>query len=281
MELTKKRMEEAFNYNSLQKKYDKLYKSNKELLDSIYYAESVQRGILPHDRHFKRLFEEYFVLYNPQGIIGGDLYWIGQKGHLKYFAVGDCTGHGVSGAILSVMALNYLNYIVLGKEFNELGEVLQELDKKWIETFHQGSELGYNNDWLEIGICSFNEETKELQFAGAFNKLIYIVKDQLKEIMGNKFPIGGWQLETKREYTTHYITVESPTIFYLYSDGYKDQFGSENRKRYSSKRMKALFLRNSSNSLQMQAAELQFELDKWRGTEDQTDDVCVLGIKLK
>ncbi|HEY1039829.1 MAG TPA: SpoIIE family protein phosphatase, partial [Bacteroidia bacterium] len=198
--------------NQLQYEYDKLYKTNKELVDSIYYAESVQQGVLPNDRHFKRIFDQHFVLYKPQGIVGGDLYWIGQKGKVKYFAVGDCTGHGISGAMLSVLALSFLNYIVLGKDFESAGQILQELDKKWIETFHQGAE-GYNNDWLEIGICSFNEETHELQYAGAFSKLICINnQSEMIEIPGNKFPIGGWQLEENRQYTTHVMQIEKGSM---------------------------------------------------------------------
>lgn len=273
-------MEDVLKYDTLQSAYEKLYKSNKELLDSIYYAESVQKGILPHDRHFKQLFENYFIIYKPLGIIGGDLYWLGQKGKIKYFAVGDCTGHGVSGAILSVMALSFLNYVVLGKEFNNVGEVLNELDKKWIETFHQGVELGFNNDWLEIGICSFNVETRELQFAGAYSKLTYVCENKIKEIAGNKYPIGGWQLEEKREYETHSIILKDKTSLYLYSDGYQDQFGYLNDKRYSSKRFKNLLLETGSFSMEEQKQTLENEFEYWKGIEQQTDDVCLLGIQL-
>ena len=273
-------MEEVLKYDTLQSAYEKLYKSNKELLDSIYYAESVQKGILPHDRHFKQLFENYFIIYKPLGIIGGDLYWLGRKGKIKYFAVGDCTGHGVSGAILSVMALSFLNYIVLGKEFNSIGEVLNELDKKWIETFHQGVELGFNNDWLEIGICSFNEETRELQFSGAFNKLTYVCENEIKEIVGSKYPIGGWQLEEKREYKTHSLILKENTSIYLYSDGFKDQFGYLSKKRFSSKRFKELLLKSQEFSMEKQKLSIEKEFNCWKGIEEQTDDVCLLGLQL-
>lgn len=273
-------MNESLNYHTLHDKYHKLYKSNKELLDSIYYAESVQQGILPHARHFERLFKNYLILYKPLGIIGGDLYWVGQKGKIKYFAVGDCTGHGISGAILSVMALSFLNYIVFSKEFNDVGEVLYELDKKWIETFHQGLELGYNNDWLEIGICAFNEETRELKFSGAFNKLTYIHEGELKELLGNKYPIGGWQLEKEREYKTHTITLKEDTTVYLYSDGFKDQFGYTLKKRYSKRRFNELLMTAHYYPMQEQKRIIENEFNCWKGIEEQTDDVCLLGIKL-
>lgn len=265
---------------TIEVKYDKLFQSNKELLDSIHYAGYVQQGIFPHERHFKRLFNDYFIFYRPQGIVGGDLYWIGEKAGIKYFAVGDCTGHGISGSLLSVMALSFLNYIVLGKTFKKLGEVLQELDKKWIETFHQGTELGYNNDWLEIGICSFNEKTRELQFAGAFNKLTIVCNSELKELMGNKFPIGGWQLETCRKYDTQSVVLDENTSVYLYSDGFKDQFGYETKKRYSSKRLKELIYNLHQLPMNEQRAAIEDNFNTWKGIEEQTDDVCLFGVKL-
>jgi serine phosphatase RsbU (regulator of sigma subunit) len=273
-------MEEILKHDALQNEYKKLYKSNKELLDSIYYAESVQKGILPSDRHFKRLFKNYFIIYKPKGIIGGDLYWVGQKGKIKYFAVGDCTGHGVSGAILSVMALSFLNYVVLGKEFNSIGDVLHELDKKWIETFHQGVEFGFNNDWLEIGICSFNEDTRELQFSGAYNKLIYVHEKEIKEIVGNKFPIGGWQIEKSRDYEIHSLVLKENTSVYLFSDGFKDQFGHKIKKRYSSKQLKDALLRASELKMSEQKNYLENEFNCWKEGEEQTDDVCILGLLL-
>jgi serine phosphatase RsbU (regulator of sigma subunit) len=273
-------MIEILDQNQLQHDYNKLYQTNKELVDSMYYARSVQQGVLPHERHFKRLFNDYFVTYKPQGIVGGDLYWVGQKGHLKYFAVGDCTGHGISGAMLSVLALSFLNYIVLGKDFEFVGEILLELDKKWIETFHQGSEIGFNNDWLEIGIACLNEETMELQYAGAFNNLLYVSGNEMKQFSGNKFPIGGWQLEKNRAFVTHFITYEKNAMVYLYSDGFKDQFGFLNGKRFMSSQFKQLLLENSHLPAEEQKEYLEYKFNSWKGTEEQTDDTCVLGIRL-
>lgn len=264
----------------LQTEYMRLFKSNKELLANMYYAKHVQQGILPNVRHFQRLFSDYFVMYKPQNIIGGDLYWICKKGNIIYFAVGDCTGHGVSGAMLSVMALGFLNYLVLGKDFSEVGEVLQELDKKWIEAFQQGDEAGYNNDWLEIGLCAFNLDTRELQFSGAFNKLVYIENNELKELIGNKFPIGGWQLEKSRQYNTYTITISEGTAVYLFTDGFKDQFGVATKKRYSSRNLRNLLLRSSAFPMEKQGKLIDHEFDLYRGSEDQTDDVCMMGIRL-
>ncbi len=264
----------------LKTEYDKLFKSNNELLNSIYYAESVQQGILPQERHLNKIFSDYFVIYQPQGIIGGDLFWVGQKGKTKYFAVGDCTGHGVSGAMLSVLALSFLNYLILGKDFKMMGEVLSELDKKWIETFNHDSDLVYSNDWLELGLCSFNEETRELQFAGAFNKLTIINNGKSSEILGNKFPIGGWQLEKSRVFTTHTLKLEEPTNIYLYSDGFKDQFGFLTQKKFSHRKFIELLQSLQGFSLREQKQIINNTLKNWKNKLEQTDDICVLGIKL-
>jgi serine phosphatase RsbU (regulator of sigma subunit) len=268
-------------YDLLRNKYVRLHKKNKDLLDSLYYAESVQRGILPSNRHLSRLFKDYFVFYQPQLIISGDLYWVARKDEITYFAVGDCTGHGISGAMLSIMALSYLNYIILAKNITEVSEVLKELDKKWIDAFHQGTEKGYDNDWMEIGICSYNEKSQLLKFSGAYNKLIIISSSgKIIELETNKFPIGGWQVEKERNYASHTIFIEKGSMCYLFSDGFKDQFGGEKRKRFTANRFKSLLAFASSYSSVAQLDIIKAELEKWKGKESQTDDICILGIRL-
>jgi serine phosphatase RsbU (regulator of sigma subunit) len=250
------------------------------MIDGMYYASSVQRGILPQERHLNRLFKEHFVMYHPQNIIGGDLYWVCKKNNLKIFAVGDCTGHGVSGAMLSVLAVSFLNYLVLGKEFSSLGKVLEELDKKWIETFDQGLDINFNNDWMEIGICAFNSETRELQFAGAFNKLIYISGGEEKIIQGTRYPIGGWQLEKHRTFTDHNIILPENSMVYLHTDGFKDQFSSKTKKRFGSYRFLNLIKSIAHLPLSDQHRRVEEEFGFWKGDEIQTDDLCLMGVKL-
>jgi serine phosphatase RsbU (regulator of sigma subunit) len=268
------------SYHQLQLDYQQILRSNKDLMAGIQYAQLIQQGILPQDRHLRRLFDEYFVIFKPQNIIGGDLYWVGQKGKLKIFAVADCTGHGVSGALLSVLALSFLNYVILGKEFREIHEVLEELDKKWIETFHQGIEYGFDNDWMEIGLCAFNTETRELQFAGAFTKLVCISGSDTTTFTGSRYPIGGWQLEKTRTYKNHSLLLPEGAMLYLSSDGYKDQFSSETGKRFGTKRMTHLIASISHLSAMQQKEILEHTFESWKGEEIQTDDVCVLGIRL-
>lgn len=276
--IEKKQEQEPFVL--LQEEYQRLFQNNRDIMAGIHYAQLIQQGILPQERHLERLFSEYFVIYRPQSVIGGDLYWVGQKGKLSIFAVADCTGHGVSGALLSVLALSFLNYIVLGKEFSEIHEVLEELDKKWLEAFHQGLEHGFDNDWMEIGLCSFNTETRELQYAGAFNKLTCITPLEVITRYGSRYPIGGWQLEKNRTYQNHSLILPENTTVYLHTDGFKDQFGQLSNKRYGSKRLAALIEVISKCPLSEQKKILENDFLAWKGREVQTDDMCMLGIRL-
>lgn len=260
--------------------YDQMVLHNKEMLDSMYYASFVQKGILPQERHFKRTFTDSFVMYKPQRIIGGDMYWLCQKGDYKVFAVGDCTGHGVSGAMLSVLAVSFLNYLILGKDVKGLGHVLEEMDKKWIETFHQGIELGFNNDWMEIGLAAFHAPSRKLLFAGAFNKAVCISEKEEIILDGNRYPIGGWQLEAQRPFAEQEIILPQESMVYLFSDGYKDQFGSNTKRRYGSARFMNLLRAVAPLPTEKQQIRMEEDLLLWQGAEQQTDDICILGVRL-
>lgn len=262
-------------------KIDELTKTKNEFLESLHYASFVQLGVLSHKRHFIRNFKDFFILYHPHNIIGGDLYWTTRKGKYVFFAVGDCTGHGVSGAILTVLAISYLNYILLNKEINHASEILDHLDDKWIETFQQGAKKLHNNDWMEISICVYNTETSEIEFAGANSKALIIKQNgEQIECIGNKYPIGGWQLEQNRKYTTQTIEVLSGDMIYLFSDGFKDQFSGHTGKRLTKKNFYNLLSNSFNLPCESQKNYLNKELYNWMGGEIQTDDVCVVGVRI-
>jgi serine phosphatase RsbU (regulator of sigma subunit) len=276
-----KKVPEETPHETLQEEYNKLYTDNKELLEGIYYAASVQQGLLPQERHFKRNFKDYFVYYRPLQIIGGDLYWVGQKNNTLYFAVADCTGHGVSGAMLSVLAVSFLNYVVLGKEHESLGEVLKEIDKKWIETFNfSGTDYLFDNDWMELSLGSFDRETRILKFAGANNNMLIAYQNEFITLRGNSYPIGGWQMEKERNYTEQHFVLKGEAMLYLSSDGYKDQFGGPNNKRLGRKKFIQLLSEIHLLSAQQQKAILEENFLRWKKNYQQTDDVCVMGLRL-
>lgn len=267
-------------YGELKKAYNHLEKKNKDLIDGLYYAAFVQQGLMPQERHFTKLGYPYFVYYNPLQIIGGDFFWIGNKGDWDLMAVGDCTGHGVSGAMLSTLAIGFLNYLVFSKKLNNVGDIISELDKKWIETFNKADDVeNANNDWLEISIMAYNKKTKQLQFAGAMGSALLIHDNEITKILGNSYPVGGWQIEKNRVYTTQKIELKKNTKLYLYSDGYKDQFGGINNKRIGSNSFGKLLLSISKFNLTVQREELENNFLLWKGEYEQTDDVCVVAIE--
>lgn len=165
---------------------------------SLIYAQTIQHGLLPKTRHFEKFFKDYFVVYKPQDKIGGDFYWLTSKNDTIFFALADCTGHGVSGAMLSVLGISLLNYVIQ-KNFKNIGDYLTELDKKWIETFNNElSDSQYNNDWLEITLISFNTKTREFQYACGGGEFVIDQNNSINTYKGNSFPIGGWQIEKNR-----------------------------------------------------------------------------------
>ncbi|MEO6303032.1 MAG: SpoIIE family protein phosphatase [Bacteroidia bacterium] len=267
--------------HEISKAYQVLEKKNKDLIDGLYYASFVQQGMLPQERHFKKNGHPYFVFYNPLQIIGGDFFWLGKKDGWSYYAVGDCTGHGVGGAMLSTLAIGFLNYLVYSKEYSELGDILNEIDKKWIETFKRHEDdADLNNDWMEISLIAFNSETRDFQFAGANSSILIMAKDSEPiHLNGDSFPIGGWQIETNRKFTTQYGKFENPIKVYLYSDGFKDQFGGNYNKKLGSRNFKNYLVSLKDLPINMQSLDIESHFQQWKGINEQTDDVCILGIE--
>ncbi len=267
-------------YHELKGAYSQLEKKNKDLLDGLYYAAFVQQGLMPQERHFEKLNHPYFIYYNPLQIIGGDFFWIGKKDDWCFYAVGDCTGHGVSGAMLSALAIGFLNYVVYAKQYENIGDILNEIDKKWMETFKRNEDEDVNNDWLELSIIAFNTKTSQLQFTGAMGNILMIKDNDLERIQGDHFPIGGWQIEKNRAFETKKFDMVPGTKIYLFSDGFKDQFGGTSNKRLGSNSFKKLLLSLSKHTMHRQKELLDQHFLMWKGSTEQTDDVCVMAIEL-
>jgi serine phosphatase RsbU (regulator of sigma subunit) len=205
--------------------------------NSLAYAQTIQNGLLPKPRHFDKYFKDYFVFYNPQDKIGGDFYWLTKKDDTIYFALADCTGHGISGAMLSVLGISLLNYVIQ-KNFDKVGDYLTELDKKWIETFNNElNDSQFNNDWLEITMVSFNTKTREFQYACGGGEFAIQQHNTINTYKGNNYPIGGWQIEKNRVFDTYTLNLSEKAKLYFFSDGIKHQFDSTNTKKFTRKRL--------------------------------------------
>lgn len=212
--------------------------------------------------------------------LGGDFYWVAQKGNIKFAAVGDCTGHGVPAAFLSMLGYNFLNHAVHNKNLIELDEILIEVDKQLIDAFSTNDYSKYDNDWIDISLISYNVDTYELSFSGANRKIIVINEHrQSIKLKGSNYPLGGWQVEEKRMFPIQKMILYSGEI-YLGSDGFQDQFGAEYSKQIGSKKLHQLIKENSTENMTLQKEKLGGLLRNWMGDADQTDDICLVGVRI-
>lgn len=253
---------------------------NNNFLDNLHYAQIIQDATLPKQRHLNRIFEDSFYIYKPKSIIGGDFFWCSETDKHIFLAVGDCTGHGVPGAMLATLGTSLLNYAILNKGLTRSAEILHEMDKRFVESFTSENDSKFSNDWMEIGLMIYNKKNRSIEYSGAKTSLFIARGMNVIEYKGNKFPIGGWQIETFRNYTSKIIPVRNEDYIYLSTDGFFDQIGGFNNKRFSRKGFKEELLLNYFKEGKDQKQSLLNEFSTWRGYNEQTDDVCVVGVKL-
>jgi len=267
---------------------------NKDITDSINYAQRLQGAILPEMSILNKHYES-FIYYQPKDIVSGDFYWLKEMGDKIYFSVVDCTGHGVPGAFMSIIGYNSLNRIV--EDFNVVkpGDILDELNIQVNKVLGTQENKGLTiRDGMDISICCINRETKILEYAGANNSLYLLRKSQNEsldlettmeeygicfyEIKSNKMPIGGG--DNTKNYQTHTIKLNKEDTIYLFSDGFADQFGGPKGKKFMYKNFKKLLLSIQKNSIENQLKELDKTMVKWKGELSQLDDICVMGVKI-
>ena len=258
---------------------DEIIKQKEEITGSITYASRIQNAILPEEALYRKLFKDYFVLFRPKDIVSGDFYWIHDKGDKISVAVADCTGHGVPGAIMSMLGVSLLNEIASNSNGKLLaGEVLELLREKVIFSLKQTGSRDEATDGMDISLCILDKETNRLQFAGAFNPMWLVREGKLTEFKGDKMPIGFHPKLSK--FKTSETIVQKGDALYLISDGYYDQFGGKNDKRFSSGRLKRLIKEIAKLPMGSQKDALNNRFDNWKGNSEQIDDVLILGIRI-
>jgi len=260
-------------------------KHNDNMQASINYAKRIQQAILPSDEFFKSCLPESFIYYRPKDIVSGDFYFIDQKDEKIYLAVADCTGHGVPGAFMSLIGSESLYYIIKSHPNHQLNSsfILKELNKKIKKTLLQNK--ARLRDGMEIGMCVIDIKTQTVDFAGARGELIYFKNNQLFSIEGNKHFIGfdilDKESESEEDFTSHSISFADDDItLYLFSDGYKDQFGEISGRKLTSRQFKSLLTTTHSLPISEQYEKLDSFMLEWRGKTTQTDDMLVIGIQL-
>jgi serine phosphatase RsbU (regulator of sigma subunit) len=250
-----------------------------EIIASINYAQRIQSAVLTGEDVWKRISKEYFILFQPKDIVSGDFYWahVLQNGR-AVFAVADCTGHGVPGGFMSMLGNSFLNEIVVENKIFSAAKILNKLREKVIKALEQKGQT-QQQDGMDIALCVWNKMDNTLEFAGANNNLYISRKGELKEIKGSKMPIGTYVNE-KNEFESQTIQLEKEDTIYLTTDGFVDQFGGPKGKKYKYSQLEAVLQSLQGTLLEQQAEILKLDFENWKGNSEQTDDVCVIGIKV-
>ncbi len=253
---------------------------NNDITNSINYAKRIQDAILPPVKLVDRYFKNNFVFYRPKDIVAGDFYWLERLNGISFLAAADCTGHGVPGAMVSVVCSNALNRAVLEFGITEPGLILDKTRELVLETFSKSDEEV--KDGMDISLIAVSDKQDisgkiKVKWSGANNPLWYVQEGMLKEIKSHKQPIGITDNATN--FPTHEVILNSGDSLFLFTDGYPDQFGGSDAKKFKLKNLQQLFLTNSHLSMQQQKEIYISTFDNWKGDLEQVDDVCVIGIK--
>jgi transcriptional regulator with GAF, ATPase, and Fis domain/co-chaperonin GroES (HSP10) len=251
---------------------------NKHITDSIRYAKRIQDATLPSIGLVRSMLPDSFVLFKPKDIVSGDFYWVETVDDTVLFAVVDCTGHGVPGAFLSLIGHNSLNQIVNELQIIKPADILFELDKIVYNTLQNNLEETNIKDGMDMSICSLNLNTRELEFAGAYNPLYLLRNNELTEVKGDKIAIGSGQMNQK--YTNTELQLEEGDRIYLFSDGYADQFGGPKGKKFKYSQFKELLVQIHQKPMEQQHKLLNHSIDAWQGDLEQIDDVCIIGVQV-
>lgn len=281
--LSQKQSELESAYDDTKKINDTLEKKNTQILDSLMYAKRIQKAILPTTDELQSAFPDNFVYYMPKELVSGDFYWLSKTNNYVFFAVVDCTGHGVPGACMSMVGNTLLNQIVNEMNILEPSKILSMLDAEVIKMLRQNEGDETQDDGMAISLIRYDQKKSELVFAGAGQKIFVTTEGEAQAISTSLFSIGGLHAlkqhtQTTFEETT--VAVKEGTHIYLYTDGYIDQFGSENDERFSSTRFEDMILEMQSMDMAEQYMTVSRRIDAWKGTLPQIDDMLVVGIKL-
>jgi serine phosphatase RsbU (regulator of sigma subunit) len=260
----------------LKKAYEVIEQKNKDIHDSINYAKRIQLAILAPEKEISRYFPENFLLYKPKDVVAGDFYFFEHTPTHLFYAAADCTGHGVPGALVSVICANALSRCV--KEFGiyNPGKILDKARELVLETF-QKSEMDVK-DGMDISLLVKDLDKNEYTWAGANNPLWYFSDGKMNEIPADKQAIGF--TENKKNFTTHTLNVDKNDMLFLFTDGYADQFGGPKGKKFKYEQLKNLLVNNAGSACDVQKNELEEIFNSWKGTLEQVDDVCVIGVRV-
>lgn len=266
--------------DEIEKQRDKLADQQKHIMDSILYAKRLQYAILPTDDFVKELFPESFILFHPKDIVSGDIYWFSKTGNKRLFSAIDCTGHGVPGALVSMVGHNWLDYAVKDLKLERPVDILEALNVGVTSTFKERDEDGAVKDGMDIALCSVDYTSMKMEFAGAYNPAIILRNGELIQLKGDKCPIGAFSRRAVAGYTHQEIDVQKGDMVYVFSDGYTDQFGGNDNRKFLMSNFKKLLTDVHQLPVNEQKDKMEEVLFDWMKYESQLDDILVIGIRI-
>lgn len=256
-----------------------IQEANKKITDSINYAKRIQNSIIPDNDIIRELMPDSFIFYKPKDVVSGDFPWFFQRGDDMYYAAVDCTGHGVPGAMMSLIGYFLLNEITGHREAYDTATVLNKLNDMVRKTLRQDREGAQARDGMDVALCKINLKEKTVQYSGAHRPL-YLVRDgELVQFKGTRKAIGGTSTKGDREFTNHDLEIHDGDSIYFFSDGLPDQFGGERGLKYSPRRIRELAVENEGNKMDQVHDVFANDFQEWMGDRKQIDDVLLIGIR--
>ncbi len=252
----------------------------RDLMDNIAYAKKIQDAILPSEKKRKEVLPDSFAYYRAKDLVSGDFYWVHKNANgVVYFTVADCTGHGVSGAFMSIIGQTLLNDLVVNRGVTEVNDILYKMRGQIIKYLGQKGDAGETRDGIDMALCRMDAKQKKLSFAGAFNSLYLIREDQLIEYKGTRRPVGYF-IGQGLPFEKVDIEIKKGDVIYLFSDGYADQFGGSKNRKFMYGKLKKLLLSIHKKGMSEQEKILEKTIKEWMGDYEQVDDICVMGVRV-
>jgi serine phosphatase RsbU (regulator of sigma subunit) len=285
-ELAAKNVQIQEQSNEIKAQRDLANKQKQNITDSIEYGKRIQQALLPPAGFLRRSLPEHFILFKPRDIVSGDFYWLMNKDSKIIIAAADCTGHGVPGAFMSMLGTAFLNEIVNKIVENkhvyslQANEILNQLRTYVIESLHQTGRSDEAKDGIDLALCIIDYDTRQVQFSGARNPLYHISTGELKIYKGDPMPASIHQ-NADIPFTNHEISVKEGDIIYMFTDGYPDQIGGPQKRKFMSRSFQELLLKIHQKPMDAQHQILDKTIEEWRGTGIQIDDILVVGLKLE
>lgn len=251
---------------------------DKDITDSLNYAQRIQEALLPSEEYFRKYFRDSFIFLKPKDIVSGDFYWIGEKGDKVFIIAADCTGHGVPGALMSMIGIEIIEKTINVENIEKPSQILGVLNKGLEKTFSREKNIGtIIRDGMDIGLCVVDRKNKKIEYSGAFFPLYLIRDNTLIELKDDKLIIG--MNPANIPYTNHELDLMENDMFYIFSDGYVDQFGGSENKKFMYRRFRYLLMTIHGFPVNDQKAILEDNIKNWMNGSAQIDDIMVIGFR--